>query len=279
MARAATGKAPKVLIADDDPAILKFLGDRCAKLGLEVHTASNGLTAFIMAHRGVADILIVDVSMPDLDGLSLCFHMLRRGKKAAEVIVMTGSADPAIKERCERYGAIYGRKGPELWNVIRSALGQLFPELVPEHEGATDAYAATPVPERPRVLVVDDDPDVSAFIGTRLRQCGLDVLCAPDGVRGYRMARREMPSVIIADYFMLDGDAHYLLQKLRSNPVTEKIPVFILSGKPLDVTAKANLRRDVQGHAGALHIFRKGFDMNELFMAIQERCAVQYKPA
>lgn len=273
----AAGRAPKVLIADDDPAILNFLGNRCARMGLEVQTASNGLSAFIMASRNAADVLIVDVNMPDLDGLSLCSHMVRRGKKATEVIVMTGNSDPAIKQRCESYGAKYGRKGPELWNLIRSTLSELFPDMAPGIEELESSYSEVLVPERPRVLVVDDDPDVSEFIGSRLRQCGLDVLYAPDGVQGYRIARREMPSVVISDYFMLDGDAHYLLAKLRNNPATQKIPVLILSGKPLNATAKANLRRDIRGHAGALQVFRKGFDMNELFMVIHERCAVQYK--
>jgi CheY-like chemotaxis protein len=271
--------APKVLIADDDPAVLRLIATRCAKMGFEVQTASNGLNALLMARRSAPDVLIVDVNMPELDGLSLCFHMLTQAKKEVEVIVVSGNADPEIKDRCESYGAVYGRKGPDMWNVIRDALVELFPNVAFESDERMLAAPAVEVRERPRVLVVDDDPDVMEFFGSRLRKFGVDVLFANNGVQGYRIARREMPSVIISDCYMPEGDIHYLLWKLRGNRATEKIPVFVVSGRRLDLSAEANLRRDVCGQAGAVRLFRKSFDMSELFAALQEHCPGDYRPA
>ena len=68
--------APKMLIADDDPDILRLLAERCKALGFEVETARNGIKALIVARRSHPDILILDVNMPEADGLSVCVRLL-----------------------------------------------------------------------------------------------------------------------------------------------------------------------------------------------------------
>ena len=62
---------PKMLIADDDPAIVKLLAERCSNLGFEVDTASNGVQALIKASRSHPDIMIIDINMPEADGLTV----------------------------------------------------------------------------------------------------------------------------------------------------------------------------------------------------------------
>ena len=82
--------APRVLIADDDPSVLKFLADHCAQLGFRVQTASNGLHAFAIAHRFAPDVLIIDVNMPEVNGMSLCERLLAPGKKPIDLVVISG---------------------------------------------------------------------------------------------------------------------------------------------------------------------------------------------
>ncbi len=67
----ATRSPPKMLIADDDPLIVMALADRCARMGFEIETATNGLQAMIKASRSKPDILVIDVNMPEADGLSV----------------------------------------------------------------------------------------------------------------------------------------------------------------------------------------------------------------
>ena len=64
----ASDKAPRMLIADDDPAIVRLLADRCASMGFEVETATNGIQALVKANRNRPDVLIVDFNMPEADG-------------------------------------------------------------------------------------------------------------------------------------------------------------------------------------------------------------------
>src|ERR1700722_902308 len=120
---------PKLLIADDDPAIVSLLADRCAKMGFSVETATNGLQLLIKAHRNHPDMIIVDVNMPELDGLSACARLLNPGSQPVDGIVITGEADLETVARCESLGLYYGRKGPEFWKSIETALTEIFPKM------------------------------------------------------------------------------------------------------------------------------------------------------
>jgi CheY-like chemotaxis protein len=94
-----------MLIADDDPSIVRLLASRCARMGFEVETAANGIQALLKAKRSKPDILIIDVNMPEVDGLSVCAHLLDPARRALDVIVVTGNQDAETLERCEGFGA------------------------------------------------------------------------------------------------------------------------------------------------------------------------------
>jgi CheY-like chemotaxis protein len=101
------------------------------------------------------------------------------------------------------------------------------------------------------------------------------MLYASDAVHGYRMACKEKPSVIISDYFMPDGDAHYLLSRLRTTPATANIPVIVLSGGHFNQLTQGSLLKEVCGHSGATHVLRKSFDTHGLFEALQKFCGFE----
>ena len=271
----ARDKVPKMLIADDDPAIVRLLADRCVKMGFKVETASNGMQLLIKARRSQPDIMIVDVNMPEMDGLTVCTRFLDPGSKPVEVVVVTGSSDVETAERCESLGLFYGRKGPDFWKNIESALIEIYPDMagrIGEQEMQT---TGAEVHERPRVLVVDDDPAIHEFLSSRLGKFGIDTLYASDAVHGFRLACKENPSVIITDNYMPDGDARYLLHRLRSTSATENIPVFVISGKPLDDVTAQTLRREIGARPGAAQIFKKSFDTEALFSALKKFCAFE----
>jgi CheY-like chemotaxis protein len=268
----------KMLIADDDPAILRLLADRCGHMGFQVETAMNGAQLLVKVRNNHPDILVVDVKMPMLDGLSVCTHLLDPGRKPLEVIVVTGSDDPETPERCESLGLFFGRKGPDFWRSLEAALIEIYPDLASKMEALPAASWGAAVPRRPRVLVVDDDPDIGIFFSSRLGKYGVDTLYAGDAMRGFRIAGKEKPSVIICDHLMPHGDALFLLHRLRAAPATANIPVFVISAGGLDESDEQILRREIQGRPGALHVFRKSFDTSELFTALQKFCGFEEPP-
>jgi CheY-like chemotaxis protein len=269
-------KHPKMLIADDDPSVVKLLADRCRRVGFEVETASNGVQALIKANRNCPDVMVIDVNMPEADGLTVCTHLLDPSRRALNVVVVTGSQDADTVERCEGFGACYVRKGPGFWNGLGVALTGLFPSMAEQIKELRDQPGGIVMRERPRVLMIDDDFAILKFLSSRLDKCGVELLFASDIAQGYRIACREMPSVIISDYFLPNGGIPYLLSRLRTNPATENIPVLVLTGRDLDEIAQQSLRREVCGKPGVANIVVKTFDTDELFAALQKLCGFEY---
>jgi CheY-like chemotaxis protein len=265
-------RQPRMLIADDDPMIVKLLADRCAGVGFEIDTAANGLQALIKANRSHPDIMVIDVNMPEADGLTVCARLLEPSKRSLNVVVVTGSREAETLERCEGFGVYYVRKGPKFWNGLGAALTELFPAMAERIKELDQQPMRTEMPERSRVLVIDDDPAIQQFLSSRLDKCGVELIFAPDVGRGFRVASREVPSVIVSDYFLPNGGIPYLLSRLRTTPETENIPVFVMTGRDLGEVTEQSLMREVCGKPGVARIFRKSLNANELFEALQKVC-------
>lgn len=62
----------KVLLVDDEPDILELIGYNLQMEGYEVHTALNGKTGIDLARAVNPDLIILDVMMPEMDGMEVC---------------------------------------------------------------------------------------------------------------------------------------------------------------------------------------------------------------
>ncbi len=81
----------RVLIVDDEPDFLNLLEFNLASQGFEVITAPNGLEGLRRARCDAPQLIILDLMLPDLDGLSVC-HILRNQPATRSVPVIMLSA-------------------------------------------------------------------------------------------------------------------------------------------------------------------------------------------
>ena len=65
----------KVLIVDDDPEIIEILNYNLVNSGFITKSASNGLEAIKKAKRFIPDIILLDVMMPEMDGIEACIKI------------------------------------------------------------------------------------------------------------------------------------------------------------------------------------------------------------
>src|SRR6202163_53073 len=156
--------APRMLIADDDPSIVKLMAYRCSQMGFEVETASDGTQAFERISQGGIDTLIIDVQMPELDGLSVSAYLLEYSRRPLHVIVATGRRDAETVGTCDSMGAFYVRKGGNFWEDLESALVEAYPAKAGRIRQSGLRSTGIVVPMRSRVLLVDDDLDVEGFL-------------------------------------------------------------------------------------------------------------------
>jgi DNA-binding response OmpR family regulator len=96
----------KILLVDDEAEVLEFLGRRLEKKGFEVFTASDGVHGLEAARAHLPDLILLDITMPNKDGMT----MLRELKednvtaKIPVVMVTAKSASDAIFEG-QKFGA------------------------------------------------------------------------------------------------------------------------------------------------------------------------------
>ncbi len=81
-----------------------------------------------------------------------------------------------------------------------------------------------------RILVIDDEPDFVIFLQTLLEDNGFEVVTAADGATGLAKAKVEKPDLITLDISMPGKSGVQVYRDIRSNPETEDIPVFIVTG-------------------------------------------------
>jgi DNA-binding response OmpR family regulator len=216
-----------VLIADDDSDLVQMIALRCKQMGLRVFRSPDAMHALLGVHRVRPDLVVLDVNMPGGNGLSIC-EMLAGDQelRTTPVIIMTGDTNAEIPRRCEALRVEFLRKGGNLWErlepMLRSGL-----RLPAGSVSAADSAGESP---RPRILCIDDDPDFSRILKLRLEPFGVDVLRAFNGMQGYWTALDMRPDLVILDMVMPDGAGNYIFGRLRSHPLTKKVPVLMLTG-------------------------------------------------
>ena len=116
-----------VLVIDDDPLIHKLVTVRIKELNASVHCADRGEAGVKMAHELQPDLILLDVSMPDMTGFDVC-ERLRNDPLTRDIpiIFLTGTDDSDEKVRAFEIGAVdYVTKpfnAAELRSRVRAAL-------------------------------------------------------------------------------------------------------------------------------------------------------------
>jgi DNA-binding response OmpR family regulator len=117
--------------------------------------------------------------------------------------------------------------------------------------------------ERPKILIVDDDPDLRRAMKIRLRANHYDAVQASDGHSAIAMAQKEQPSLIILDLGLPAGDGFAVLKRLQDAGTLSRIPVIVLTGRG----PQFNEQQAMQ--AGAAAFFQKPADDRELLEVIR----------
>jgi two-component system KDP operon response regulator KdpE len=85
----------RILVVDDEPQIVRALGINRRARGYEVATASDGTEALQAAAAKVPDLVILDLGLPDLDGVDVITGL--RGWSSVPILVLSGRADSVDK--------------------------------------------------------------------------------------------------------------------------------------------------------------------------------------
>lgn len=110
----------KILLVDDEERLLNSMGQRLALMGFEVMKASSGTKAVEIAKKTQIDLAIVDLKMPDMDGL-ITITRLKEIIPDLETVLLTGYGSEKIKQKTQTLGSEYFEKDSmgDLWDLIK----------------------------------------------------------------------------------------------------------------------------------------------------------------
>lgn len=117
--------------------------------------------------------------------------------------------------------------------------------------------------EKKRILVVDDEPDVTDLVAYHLKARGFDVECLNDATASIAKARSTQPDLIILDIMMPHLSGIQLCRILRADHKLAKVPIVFL-------TAKAEPQDRIEGlESGADDYLAKPFSPKELILRVE----------
>ena len=117
------------------------------------------------------------------------------------------------------------------------------------------------MPQKPVILVVDDDLPILTLMRSLLREFGFETLTAATGPQALEVSQRDSPALVLVDRHMPGMSGDDLVRALRALPREGRLPILILSGEPVS----ANELRDLDADGAVL----KPFDIHAMIGQIR----------
>jgi DNA-binding response OmpR family regulator len=113
------------------------------------------------------------------------------------------------------------------------------------------------------ILVIEDDEIVARTIERSLRGHEFRITIANSGVKGLKIARREIPDLVILDIIMPGMDGYTVCTEMRSDPILSDVPILFLTAKSKEEDKVAGFR------VGADDYLTKPFNIDELILRVR----------
>jgi CheY-like chemotaxis protein len=118
-----------------------------------------------------------------------------------------------------------------------------------------------------KVLIIDDEPDVVAYLETFLGDVGFSTVSAADAMEGREVAKREKPDVITLDIAMPEKSGGKFLRELQEDEDIAHIPVVVVTGVMKEYKTFIHGRKHIKPPAGYI---QKPIDREALIETIRE---------
>ncbi|GGA65422.1 hypothetical protein GCM10011369_03620 [Neiella marina] len=259
-----------VLVVEDIEVMRKITADQVIQYGPQkVLQASNGKEALQVLQNNRVDLIVSDWNMPLMDGLELLRRVRQNPHWQRIPFVMVTSESEGTKVKLAvHYGVSEIVVKPFTPAILRSRLIRAVrnPVRVPlqlseqqplaaEPEQASEDAAQGSIDSKDgSLLIVDDTPDTLLHLSTLLKD-KYRVRLANNGQKALAICRSDdQPDLVLLDIMMPEISGYDVLNKLRQSPVTENIPVIL-------VTAVHGLDAEIKGtELGAIEYITKPVD-------------------
>jgi two-component system, NtrC family, sensor kinase len=209
---------PCVLIVDDSLTVRMDLKEALEAAGFDTITCATIAAARHICQQESFDVAILDVLLPDGDGLAL-LQEIKAAPATADRPVLLLSSEDEVRDRVRglKTGADdYVGKPYDAAQVVARAR-----ELVHRRRARSG--------ERPLILVIEDSPTFAGELSDALMDAGYDVTVAATGEEGLRLAASLRPAALLADQTLPGLDGLEVIRRLRADAALRRTPCLLLT--------------------------------------------------
>jgi CheY-like chemotaxis protein len=232
-----------VLVVDDDIDTCQNLSDILTDLGYHVDVAHDGHSGLEKVRRRAYDVLLLDLKMPDMDGLTL-YREVRKLQRSAVAIIVTAFAGGNLMEEALAAGVSHVVPKPVDFSRLH--------RLVDQELG------------RPLVMVVDDDTELCETLDDLLRQRGYRVGLAHHEHQAAERLRDQAYRVVLIDVKLPGGDGASVYRLVRAHRPEARTVVITGHRAETDATVRQVLAE------GADAVCYKPFDVPRLLGILEQ---------
>jgi len=195
-----------ILLVDDEKKFLDSLAERFRLKGFEPLLATSGQEALELAGKNEIQAAVVDLKMPDMDGLDTITR-LKEMQPGIKTVLLTGFGDGKTREAAEALDAHYFEKDAMggFWEFVKG-IGR----------------------KTLNVLLVDDEQKFLDAIADRIRLKGFEPFMANSGQEALQIARQQPIYAAVVDLKMPDMDGLVTITKLKE--IHPDIRTVLLTG-------------------------------------------------
>lgn len=212
----------RILIVDDNTANLKLTRILLETHGYEVRVAPDAEQAQKLLESFRPRLILMDIQLPGMDGLELTRRLKADlATRAIVIIALTAYAMKGDEERAHAAGCD--------GYIAKPINTKMLPLRVAEHlaQAPEGSPAASLLPS---ILVVDDNPTIRKLFRVTLEAQGYEVIEAARGADALAGAAARAPDLILQDLLLPDMNGFELIQRFRSLPGGDHVPIIALTG-------------------------------------------------
>lgn len=231
----------RILVVDDDPINQKVTPAVLKSLGYDVDLVVDGQEALNALERQCFDVVLMDLHMPVMDGITATLEIRRRvpPEDRPTIIALTATDLPGDVQRCLDAGMDYYLPKPADRKRLAELLDSIRNSIAQKSERQRNKI---------KVLVIDDDPIITAVYARGLQRAGFAVEVAHDGIEGFVTLQVFQPDVVLLDLNMPYQSGMNWLSKIRGTRKFERLPVVVVTDLPTDAPDVKEAREsDVTG--------------------------------
>ncbi len=207
----------KILVVEDDAVSAEMIKIRLARQGYKVIVAKTGEEGVRLAQEEMPDLILMDMLLPGIHGLEATIQLKKNPQtKKIPIFALTSMNSPEFIKACYQDGICVFLRKPYDFKEL----------LVNVKRYVSDNKSASR-----KIMIINDNPDLTSVMTTTLKEHGFEVIAAPEGMIRVDDVHKKKPDVILLDIDMLEDWGITVFTILKKSDATMSIPIVLTANQ------------------------------------------------